>query len=150
MGEKVVATNRKARHDYEILETLEAGMVLTGTEVKSFRDGKVNLKDSYAVIEKDEVFLIGVYVSPYSHGTTKPHEHERRRKLLLHKTEIMKMKRSMDQKSLTIIPLKIYFKRGKAKVLMGMARGKAKHDKRRDIAKRDSAREIARANKNRY
>ena len=149
MGEKVVATNRKARHDYEILETLEAGMVLTGTEVKSFRDGKVNLKDSYAVIEKDEVFLIGVYVSPYSHGTTKPHEPERRRKLLLHKTEIMKMKRSMDQKSLTIIPLKIYFKRGKAKVLMGMARGKAKHDKRRDIAKRDSAREIARANKNR-
>jgi len=150
MGEKVVATNRKARHDYEILETLEAGIVLTGTEVKSFRDGKVNLKDSYAVIEKEEVFLIGVYVSPYSHGTTKPHEPERRRKLLLHKMEIMKMKRSMDQKSLTIIPLKIYFKRGKAKVLMGIARGKAKHDKRRAIAKRDSAREIARANKNRY
>ena len=150
MGEKVVATNRKVRHDYEILETIEAGIVLTGTEVKSFRDGKVNLKDSYAVIEKEEVLLIGVYVSPYSHGTTKPHEPERRRKLLLHKMEIMKMKRSMDQKSLTIIPLKIYFKGGKAKVLMGMARGKAKYDKRRDIAIRDSKREIARANKNRF
>ena len=149
MGEKVVATNRKARHDYEILETLEAGIVLTGTEVKSFRDGKVNLKDSYAVIEKDEVFLIGVYVSPYSHGTTKPHEPERRRKLLLHKQEIMKMKRSMDQKGLTIIPLKIYFTRGIAKVLMGMARGKAKYDKRRDIAKRDAKRDMDRSAKNR-
>ena len=149
MGEKVVATNRKARHDYEILETLEAGIVLTGTEVKSFRDGKVNLKDSYAVIEKDEVFLIGVYVSTYSHGTTKPHEPERRRKLLLHKQEIMKMKRSMDQKGLTIIPLKIYFTRGIAKVLMGMARGKAKYDKRRDIAKRDAKRDMDRSAKNR-
>ena len=149
MGEKVVATNRKARHDYEILETLEAGIVLTGTEVKSFRDGKVNLKDSYAVIEKDEVFLIGVYVSPYSHGTTKPHEPERRRKLLLHKQEIMKMKRSMDQKGLTIIPLKIYFTGGIAKVLMGMARGKAKYDKRRDIAKRDAKRDMDRSAKNR-
>jgi len=150
MGEKVVATNRKARHDYEIFDTLEAGIVLTGTEVKSLRDGRVNLKDSYAVIEKGEIFLIGVHISPYSHGTTKPHDPERNRKLLLHKREIMKMKRSTEQKGLTIIPLKIYFKRGNAKVLMGMARGKAKYDKRRDIAKRDAKREIARSAKNRF
>lgn len=150
MGEKVVATNRKARHDYEIIDTLEAGIVLTGTEVKSLRDGKVNLKDSYALIEKGEIFLIGVHISPYSHGTTKPHDPERTRKLLLHKQEIMKMKRSTEQKGLTIIPLKIYFKRGNAKVLMGMARGKAKYDKRRDIANRDAKREIARAAKNRF
>ena len=147
MGEKVVATNRKARYDYHITDTVEAGMVLKGTEVKSLRDGKVNIKDSYALIEENEMYLLGVYISPYSHGTTKPHEPDRRRKLLLHKGEILKLKRTIEQKGLTVIPLRIYFKDGKAKVLLGTAKGKAKHDKRRDIAERDAKREIARSEK---
>ncbi len=147
MGEKVVATNRKARYDYHITDTVEAGMVLKGTEVKSLRDGKVNIKDSYALIEENEMYLVGVYISPYSHGTTKPHEPDRKRKLLLHKGEILKLKRTIEQKGLTVIPLRIYFKDGKAKVLLGTAKGKAKHDKRRDIAERDAKREMARSEK---
>ena len=150
MGEKVVATNRKARYDYHITDTIEAGLVLKGTEVKSLRDGKVNIKESYALIENNEMFLLGVHISPYSHGTTYAHETDRKRKLLLHKTEILKLKRTIEQKGLTVIPLKIYFKNGKAKVLLGTARGKAKHDKRRDIAERDAKREIARSVKTKY
>ena len=150
MGEKVVATNRKARYDYHITDSVEAGMVLKGTEVKSLRDGKVNIKDSYALIEENEMYLLGVHISPYSHGTTKPHEPDRKRKLLLHKGEILKLKRTIEQKGLTVIPLRIYFKDGKAKVLLGTAKGKAKHDKRRDIAERDAKREIARSEKNKH
>ena len=150
MGEKVVATNRKARYDYHITDTIEAGLVLKGTEVKSLRDGKVNIKESYALIENSEMFLLGVHISPYSHGTTNAHETDRKRKLLLHKGEILKLKRTIEQKGLTVIPLKIYFKNGKAKVLLGTARGKAKHDKRRDIAERDAKREIARSVKTKY
>ncbi len=149
MGEKVVATNRKARYDYQIIDTIEAGLVLMGTEVKSLRDGKVNIKESYALIENSEMFLLGVHISPYSHGTTQAHEPDRKRKLLLHKGEILKLKRTIEQKGLTVIPLKIYFKRGKAKVLLGTARGKAKHDKRRAVADRDAKREIARSVKSR-
>ena len=145
MGEKIVATNRKARYDYHIIETIEAGLVLMGTEVKSLRDGKVNIKESYALIENSEMFMVGVHISPYSHGTTHVHEPDRKRKLLLHKGEILKLKRTIEQKGLTVIPLKIYFKEGKAKVLLGTARGKAKYDKRRDIAERDAKREIARS-----
>ncbi len=150
MGEKVIATNKKARYDYHIIDTIEAGLVLMGTEVKSLRDGKVNIKESYALIENSEMFLLGVHISPYSHGTTYAHEPDRKRKLLLHKGEILKLKRTIEQKGLTVIPLKIYFKRGKAKVLLGTARGKAKHDKRRVIAERDAKREIARSVKNKY
>ena len=150
MGEKVVATNKKARYDYHIIDTIEAGLVLMGTEVKSLRDGKVNIKESYALIEDSEMYLLGVHISPYSHGTTHAHEPDRKRKLLLHKGEILKLKRTIEQKGLTVIPLKIYFKRGKAKVLLGTARGKAKHDKRRVIAERDAKREIARSVKNKY
>ena len=149
MGEKVVATNKKARFDYHISDTIEAGIVLMGTEVKSLRDGRANLKDSYATIEAEEIFLIGVHISPYSHGSTQPHDPERKRKLLLHKSEIRKLKRKVDQKGITIIPLKIYFKNGKAKVLIGSAKGKAKYDKRREIADREAKREIARSSKNR-
>ena len=150
MGEKVVATNRKARYDYHIVDTIEAGLVLMGTEVKSLRDGKVNIKESYALIENSEMFMVGVHIGPYSHGTTHVHEPDRKRKLLLHKREILKLKRIIEQKGLTVIPLKIYFKEGKAKVLLGTARGKAKHDKRKDIADRDAKREIARSVKTKY
>lgn len=150
MGEKVIATNRKARYDYHIIDTIEAGLVLMGTEVKSLRDGKVNIKESYALIENSEMFLLGVHISPYSHGTTYSHEPDRKRKLLLHKGEILKLKRTIEQKGLTVIPLKIYFKRGKAKVLLGTARGKAKHDKRRAVAEKEVKREIARSVKNKY
>ena len=147
MGEKVVATNRKARHDYHVIDSIEAGIVLQGTEVKSLRDGKANIKDSYAMIENNEIFLVGLHIGPYSHGTTSPHDPDRKRKLLLHRQEIKKLKRSIEQKGTTIIPLKIYFKGGKAKTLIATAKGKAKHDKRRDIAEKDAIREIERSSK---
>ncbi|HHW49346.1 MAG TPA: SsrA-binding protein SmpB [Clostridiaceae bacterium] len=143
-GIKVVAQNKKARHDYFIEQTLEAGIVLSGTEVKSIRLGKVNLKDSYATIEDGEVYLCGMHISPYEQGNIFNKDPLRDRKLLLHKYEINKLIGLTQQKGLTLIPLQLYFKRGKVKVELAVARGKKLYDKRRDIAERDAMREIDR------
>ncbi len=141
---KVVAQNKKARHDYFIEQTFEAGIVLSGTEVKSIRQGKVNLKDSYATIEHGEVFLTGMHVSPYEQGNIFNKDPERDRKLLLHKSEINRLAGYVQQKGMTLVPLQLYFKNGKVKVELGVARGKKLYDKREDIARRDAKREIDR------
>lgn len=144
MSEKIVTVNRKARHNYEIIDTMEAGIALMGTEVKSLRAGKINLKDSYARVKNGEVWLIGTHISAYSHGSYNNHLPERERKLLLHKREIRKLIGKVEEAGLTLVPLKIYFKNGKAKVQLGLARGKRTFDKRHDMAKRDAQREISR------
>jgi SsrA-binding protein len=149
MGEKIIAINRKARHDYEILESFEAGMALTGTEVKSLREGRVNLKDSYARVENGEVFLVNSHISPYSHGNIQNHEPLRERKLLLHKSEIKRLRGKTEERGLTLVPLKIYFVRGRAKVELALARGKKQYDKREQIKRRDADREIEREFKTR-
>ena len=141
---KIVATNRKARHEYEVLDTFEAGIVLQGTEVKSLRQGKANLKDSYATIKNGEVFLLNMHISPYEQGNVYNHDPTRTRKLLLHKSEINRLIGKVEEKGMTLIPLKLYFKRGKAKVELALARGKKLYDRRRDIAKRDAERELRR------
>lgn len=141
---KIVAQNKKARHDYFIEQTLEAGIVLSGTEVKSIRQGKVNLKDSYATIENGEVILNGMHVSPYEQGNIFNKEPVRDRKLLLHRYEINKLIGYTQQKGLTLVPLQLYFKRGKVKLELGVAKGKKLYDKRDDIAERDAKREIDR------
>jgi SsrA-binding protein len=140
-----VATNRKARHDYFIEETLEAGLVLQGTEVKSLRLGLANLTDSYAIVKNNEVFLFNANISPYPHGNIMNHEPLRTRKLLLHSEEIRKLITKITQKNFTLIPLKIYFLRGKAKVLLGLAKGKKSFDKRDTIKEKESKREVDRA-----
>jgi SsrA-binding protein len=142
-GEKVIATNRKARHDYEILETYEAGLVLKGTEVKSLREGQVNFKDSYASIDRGEGWLIGCHIAPYHHGTDANHEPDRSRKLLLHRREIERLLGKVAERGLTLIPLRLYFKEGRAKLEIGLARGKKLHDKRATIKERDARREMA-------
>ncbi len=144
---KIVTKNRKAFHDYNILETIEAGMVLTGTEVKSLRAGRCNLKDSYARIKNGEVWLIGMHISPYENAGYAFHDPFRERKLLLHKDEIRRLWRKVQEKGITLIPLKVYFKNGKAKVELGLATGKRKYDKRADIARRDQERELKRLEK---
>jgi len=141
---KIVTINRKAYHDYIILETYEAGIELVGTEVKSLREGKCNLKDSYATIKDGEIFLLNVHISPYSHGTAFNHEPTRTRKLLLHRSEIDKLTGKIKERGLTLVPLKVYFKKGRAKVELGLAKGKHTYDKRKDIAKRDTERELKR------
>ncbi|HIP93432.1 MAG TPA: SsrA-binding protein SmpB [Desulfurobacteriaceae bacterium] len=141
---KIVAENRKAYHDYEILETIEAGMVLEGTEVKSLSQGKCQLKDGYAKIKDGEVYLVNVYIAPYDKGTHKNHDPLRERKLLLHKYEIKRLIGKLEEKGLTLIPLKIYFKNRKAKVLLGLARGRKKYEKRHVIKEREVKREIER------
>jgi len=141
---RVVATNRKARHDYEILETYEAGVVLTGTEIKSVREGRVNLRDGFVLLKDGEAWLMNVHISPYSHGSLHNHEPRRPRKLLLHKGEINRLAGRVQEKGWTIIPLRMYLKGGWAKVEIGLARGKRQYDKRRDIAKREFEREKAR------
>jgi len=144
--EKVVATNRKAFHDYFIEEKYEAGIVLQGTEVKSLREGRVNLQDSYASVRDGEMFLHNCHVSPYSHGNIMNHDPTRVRKLLLHKTEINKLLGKTQQKGLTLIPLRIYFsKRGHAKVELGLAKGKKLYDRRESIKAREAGREVQRA-----
>ncbi|HEY80490.1 MAG TPA: SsrA-binding protein SmpB [Anaerolineae bacterium] len=145
MGIKVVATNRKARHDYEILETMEAGIVLTGTEIKSVREGKVSLKEGFAIIKNGEVWLMDVNIAPYRHGHRDNHEPRRPRKLLLHRREIDRLQGKIQEKGWTLIPLKMYLKNNRAKVELALVRGKKKYDKRRDIAKRDAQRELQRA-----
>jgi len=142
--EKIVTKNRKAFHDYFIQETYEAGLMLVGTEVKSLREGKANLKDSYALIKGGEVFLLNCHISPYSHGNMQNHDPVRTRKLLLHKKEISKLWGKMSQQGLTLIPLKLYFKDGKAKVEIGLAKGKRQYEKRDSIKEREAKRDIER------
>lgn len=142
---RVATENRKARHDYHIHETMEAGLVLTGTEVKSLRAGKANLKDSYARIENGEVFLHQLHISPYEQGNRFNHDPLRVRKVLLHKIEISRLIGKTKEKGYTLVPLKIYFVRGKAKVELALASGKKQYDKRQDLAEKDAKREIDRA-----
>src|SRR3972149_2436983 len=147
--EKAAATNRKAYHDYFVEETIEAGMALQGTEVKSLRLGLASLSDSYAIVKNDEIFPLNANISPYTHGNIMNHEPLRTRKLLLHRDEIRKLIGKMTQKGYTLIPLKIYFVRGKAQVLAGLAKGKKFHDKRDTIKEKESKREVERAVKER-
>ena len=144
---KTIAENRKARHDYHIEDTYEAGMVLLGTEVKSLRNGRGNLKDAYARISKGEVFLHQMHIGPYAFAYYDNHEPLRKRKLLLHKAEIKKLFGKVNEKGYSLIPLKVYFKGGKAKVVLALARGKRQYDKRQDIRQRDQKRELDRARK---
>jgi SsrA-binding protein len=149
-SEKVVATNRKAFHDYFIEERYEAGIMLQGTEVKSLREGRVNLQDSYASVRGSEVFLHQCHISPYSHGNIMNHDPTRVRKLLLHKAEIHKLLGKTQQQGLTLIPLRMYFsKRGYAKVELGLAKGKKLYDRRETIKAREAGREVQRAIKER-
>jgi SsrA-binding protein len=140
-----IARNRRARHDYHILETWEAGLVLTGTEVKALRNGRATISDAYAVVNSGEVFLLNLHIGQYDQGHQFNHEPTRTRKLLLHKKEIKKMIGAVERQGLTLIPLDMYFKRGRAKVLIGLARGKQLHDKRETERKRDDERAMARA-----
>lgn len=142
--EQVVSTNRKAYHDYFIEETYEAGITLLGTEVKSLREGKANLKDSYALIKGNEIFLLNCHISPYSHGNIQNHDPLRTRKLLLHRKEINKLWGELTQKGLALIPLKIYFKKGKAKVEIGLCKGKKQYEKREVLKEKEARREIER------
>lgn len=136
-GTKIITKNRKAFHDYSILETTEAGIALVGTEVKSLRLGNVNLKDSYARVERGEVVLYGLHISPYDHGNRYNHAPERPRRLLLHRREIGRLKSRTEEKGLTLVPLSLYFKGGRAKVELGLAKGKQIHDKRETLRKRE-------------
>jgi SsrA-binding protein len=142
-GDRVISTNRRAFHDYTILETFEAGLVLRGTEVKSLRESQVNFKDCYAAIDNNEAWLIGCYITPYHHGTDANHDPERRRKLLLHRREIGRLLGKVAERGLTLIPLRLYFKDGRAKLELGLARGKKLYDKREAIRERDERRNTA-------
>ena len=146
MSNKVVAQNRKARHDYFILDTMECGIVLTGTEIKSVRAGNLNLKDSYASMENNELWLLGMHISPYEKGSYYNHEPERNRKLLLNRHELIRLKGKTKEKGLTLVPLSIYLKDGRrAKVELALAKGKTSYDKRDAIAERDAKRDMDRA-----
>ncbi|MDD2392043.1 MAG: SsrA-binding protein SmpB [Bacilli bacterium] len=140
--------NRKARHDFEIIDTIECGIELKGTEVKSIKKGNANIKDSYAIIKNGECFLLNMHISHYEEGNQFNHEETRTRKLLLHKKEILKINDSIRIDGYTLIPLKIYFLKNKAKVLIGIAKGKKQYDKREDIKKRDIERELRKKYKN--
>jgi len=144
-GKKIVARNRRARHDYAIEDAVEAGLVLTGTEVKSLRAGRASLTDGFAQISDGEAWLHGVHIPQYTLGTWTNHEPRRTRKLLLHRREIDRLARATAERGLTLVPLSLYFKDGKAKVELALARGKRTYDKRRDLARRDAAREVDRA-----
>jgi SsrA-binding protein len=143
-GRKMVAQNRKARHDYHVEDTFEAGLVLTGTEVKSLRAGRASLVDGFAEIKDDEMWLQGVHIPQYTEGTWTNHEPRRARKLLLHRREIERIGSRVNERGLTVVPLALYFKDGKAKVEIALARGKRAYDKRQAIAKREADREAAR------
>ena len=144
-AEKTICLNRRARHDYWILETYEAGIVLEGSEVKSIRQGKVSLQDSYATVENGEVFLLNMHIAPYDKGSHFTPDPKRSRKLLLHKNEIKRLAGKVIERGLTLIPLRVYLSRGKVKIEIALARGKAKHDRRREIAKREAEKEIREA-----
>ena len=140
-AQKNIAENRKAYHDYHILETFETGVVLLGTEVKSIREGRVNLRDSYARVENGEVWLANVHISPYSHSGYASHEERRQRKLLMHKHEINKLTGLVREKGLTLVPLQLYFKNGRLKASLALVKGKQAHDKRETIRRREVDRE---------
>jgi SsrA-binding protein len=148
-AEKLLATNRKAFHEYFILDKLEAGIALLGTEVKSIRDARINLKESYAAVKDGEAFLLNCHVSPYTHGNRENHDPLRRRKLLLHKREIRKLIGKTQEKGLTLVPLRVYLRRGKIKVELGVARGKKLFDKRESERRKETDRETRAAVKQR-
>jgi SsrA-binding protein len=145
VGRKVIASNRKARHDYTILDTYEAGVVLVGTEVKSLRLGRASLVDSFATVDDGEVWLRGLHIPEYDRGTWTNHEPRRTRKLLMHKSEILRLIGKTKESGLSLVPLAMYFKDGKVKVEIGLGKGKKAYDKRQTLAKRDADREISRA-----
>jgi len=142
---EIIARNKRARHDYEILETLEAGLVLRGTEVKSLRNGKANLGDAYGIVKDGEIWLLNLHISPYEQGTAWNHEPTRSRKMLLHASEIRRLIGAVERKGLTIIPLEMRFRGGRAKVVIALGRGKKLHDKRADLKEQDAKRDVARA-----
>ncbi|MFN2445570.1 MAG: SsrA-binding protein SmpB [Vicinamibacterales bacterium] len=146
---EAIADNRKALHDFHILDTFETGIVLLGTEVKGIREGRANLRDSYARVERGEIWLYNVHISPYSHRGYVDHEPTRRRKLLLHKEEIRKLTGKTTEKGLTLVPLRLYFKKGRVKVALALAKGKQAHDKRETIRRREIDRETRAAVKER-
>jgi SsrA-binding protein len=148
-GDRVITTNRKAHHDYHILDRIEAGIALQGTEVKSLRAGNVNLKDSYVELRAGEMVLVGTHIGPWETGNRFNHAPERDRKLLLHKREILRMGLKAREKGLTLVPLRLYFKSGRVKVEVALAKGKRAYDKREAIAARESKRELDRARKER-
>ena len=148
-GERLVVDNRRARHDYHLLERVEAGLVLTGTEVKSLRDGRASLQQAYADVRDGEAWLVGAHISVYDQGNLANHDPDRDRKLLLHKKELASLAGKVAQRGLTLVPTKLYFKNGRAKVELALARGKEVRDKRRDIAKREADRDMQRALKSR-
>lgn len=139
-----IARNRSARHDYHVLEVFEAGLVLTGTEVKSLREGKANLSDAYGVVRNGEVWVVNLHIAPYTSGGYVNHEPTRMRKLLLHRREIRRLIGAVERQGLTLVPLELYFSRGHAKMSIALAKGKKQHDKREDARRRDAEREIAR------
>lgn len=149
-GDRLIASNRKAYHDYFIDETLEAGLVLMGSEIKSIRAGKVNLRDSYVTVREGEAWLVGSHIAGYAQASYQDHDPRRDRKLLLHRREIIRLRQRADQKGYTIVPLRMYLKDGRAKVEIGLARGKRQYDKRETIARRDADRAIERAIKDAY
>ncbi|HET6380996.1 MAG TPA: SsrA-binding protein SmpB [candidate division Zixibacteria bacterium] len=144
MSETTIVLNRRARHDYQIEDTIEAGLVLTGTEIKSIRAGHVNLAEAYARIEHGEAWLIGAHIAPYEQGNRNNHEPRRTRKLLLHRDQISELIGKTQQRGYTLVPLRLYIRDGLAKLELGIARGKKAHDKRRAIAERDARRELER------
>ena len=140
-----IAKNRQARHDYAIIDSWEAGIVLTGTEVKALREGKANISDSYGIVRNGEIFLLNLHISPYERGGYVNHDPTRTRKLLLHRKEIRRLIGAVEREGLTLIPLELYFKKGKAKVALALGKGKKLHDKRETARQRDAEREVARA-----
>ena len=145
MAEKLIVDNRRARHEYHLLDRFEAGLVLTGTEVKSLREGRADLKNAYADVRGEEVWLIGAHISPYDQGQVGSHDPDRDRKLLLHRREIASLIGKVRERGQTLVPTRLYFKDGRAKVEVALARGKDVRDKRRDITRRDAQREVERA-----
>ena len=145
---KNVAVNRKARHDYHILDAYEVGLVLKGTEVKSIREGKVSLRESFAHFENNELYIINMHISPYAFGNIFNVDPIRKRKLLMHKREINRLRRQIEEKGLTLVPLRIYFKKGHAKIELAVAKGKRLYDKRQALAEKDAMREVERELKN--
>src|SRR5437588_12944311 len=148
-GEKLIVDNRRARHDYQLSDRVEAGVVLTGTEVKSLRDGRASLQQAYAEVRDGEAWLVGAHISVYEQGNRENHDPDRDRKLLLHRRELESLSGKVRERGLTLVPTKLYFRNGRAKVELALARGKEQRDKRRDIAKREAQRDMERALKTR-
>ncbi len=144
-GGSLIAENRRARYDYQIVDTVEAGLVLTGTEVKSLRAGKASIGEAFATILRDEAWLVQAHIPEYAFGNRANHDPTRQRKLLLHRDELTELARFTRERGRTLVPLRLYWKDGRAKVLLGLATGKAQHDKRRDLARRDAQRQIDRS-----